>query len=137
MAPDGSRSTVRPIIDVFTATPATPPPWSGTPMPQGAPGPADIEEPVGPAGSRPGPIVVVGPSFPCPRCTRPLARGSRHCAGCGALLVFEVRASRAGTIAGAGLRGGLIVGGLGVTVFLPRDATPAASAAVTGRPAPG
>ena len=137
MAPDGSRSTVRRIIDALTATPATPPPWSGTAMPPGAPGPASVEDPLGAAGSRPDSIVVVGPSFPCPSCTRPLVRGSRHCAGCGALLVFEVRASRAGAIAGTGLLVGLIVGGLGATVFLPRDAAPAASAAVAGPGASG
>lgn len=146
MAPDGSRSTVRRIIDAFTATPATPPPWSATAMAPGAPGPAGIADPadpagianfMDPAGSPPGSIVVVGPSFPCPSCTRPLARGSRHCGGCGALLVLGVRASSAGTLAGAGLVVGLLVGGLGVMVLLPRDAVPAASAAVTVSGAPG
>lgn len=137
MAPDGSRSTVRRIVDALTATPATRPPWSGLAVPTGAAIPAGIADPADPAGPRPGSIVVVGPSFPCPSCTRPLARGSRHCGGCGALLVFGVRASRAGTLAGAGLVVGLIVGGLGVTVFLPRDAAPAASAAVTGPGASG
>ncbi len=71
--------------------------------------------------------------FDCPKCSRPLAVGTRRCPGCRTRLIIGVPMSKASLLASGGLAFGLLLGGLGGTVFglthaLPADAAPIAGA---------
>lgn len=130
MALDGLRSVVRRTVDTLTATPAITPASPGVSGVSGDP----FEPPPARASARAeggeSPRAGDDPTFPCPTCARPLGRGTGRCGGCGTRLILDVPASRATVIAGAGLAVGVLVGGLGMAVFLPRGvAAPAASTA--------
>ena len=147
MALAGLRSVVSRTVDTLTATPEIAPPFSGARMPGAAAGLPGAARMPGAAASLPAAAGLPGAAaagasgpgrvHPCPTCSRPLGRGTRRCDCCGTRLVLDVPATRASVLAGAGLALGLIAGGLGATVFLPRDPAPAASAAVTGSGATG
>src|SRR4029079_19837812 len=55
--------------------------------------------------------------FDCPRCSRPLAVGTRRCPGCRTRLMAGVPLSRASGFVAVGLAVGLAVGGAGGAAF--------------------
>ncbi|MEO5966356.1 MAG: hypothetical protein ABIR11_12890 [Candidatus Limnocylindrales bacterium] len=84
-----------------------------------APTPADMDE-LGDIASDPtvdGGIDAV--AFGCPSCGRTIARGAGRCDGCGQLLLFDVPARRALSLAGGGVVAGILVTTLLVNVFAP------------------
>ena len=79
--------------------------------------------------------------FDCPRCTRPLAVGTRRCPGCRTRLMAGVPLARASSFIVAGLAVGLAVGGGGAAAFgltqalaaaPPTPIVAASSAPITG-----
>jgi hypothetical protein len=71
----------------------------------------------GPDDGRSEPLVIGEPDtrvFICPSCARPLATGSRRCAGCGLRLLLDVPAAKATALLSVGLAVGLVVGGVAV-----------------------
>jgi hypothetical protein len=56
--------------------------------------------------------------FNCPVCQRPLPTGATRCLGCGARLLFGIRAGKATALLGSGAVTGAIVGGLMVAIVL-------------------
>jgi hypothetical protein len=134
MALDGLRSAVRRIADTLTATPAITPAWPDA----GSSGAAAAQSPGSPPAYADGNEVRPSgqdPFFPCPTCARPLGRGTGRCSGCGTRLVLDVPMSRASVLAGAGLVVGLLVGGLGMALLLPRNAAAPDASTVAGGPA--
>jgi hypothetical protein len=60
----------------------------------------------------------------CPKCSRPLATGSRRCPGCGARLLLGVQVARAAVFMLVGIAGGVMTGGVLAAVLFTAQAGP-------------
>jgi hypothetical protein len=129
MAFDGLRSVIRKTVDTLTAPVLTAPAATGDGH---AADPLREHDGSAPLRADEARSSRREPVYPCSMCSRPVGRGTGRCIACGTRLVLDVPIARASIIAGVGLMGGLLAGGLGVAMLLPRPGGVATAAATPG-----